>query len=426
MDDLFKPLGIALGLGLLVGLQREWDKHQIAGIRTFTLITLLGAITALLARDFGGWIVAAGLIGLAGLLITGNWVAEERTDDPGIGQTTEVAALVMFGVGAMLIAGHTTPAVVLGGATAVLLHMKNRMESLVGSLSPADVRAVFQFVLLALVILPLLPDETYGPYDVLNPYKVWLMVVLIVAISLSAYVAYRIVGVRAGSVLGGILGGLISSTATTVSYARQCKSHPKLVGTAAFVIIVASTIVLVRVAIEIAAVARGLLPELLPPFIAVFALMAAISVWLYYRLQQSKAQPTEHSNPSQLKPALIFGAMYAVVLLLVAFVKDHFGDTAIYAAALISGLTDVDALTLSVASLFNEERLSADTSWRAILLATLSNLAFKAGAAGVLGGAKLFRIVGIAFGVTIAAGLAVFFLWPSGGSVAVPVLEGLP
>jgi uncharacterized membrane protein (DUF4010 family) len=184
---------------------------------------------------------------------------------------------VMFGVGAMLIASHTIPAVVLGGATAVLLHMKHPMERFVGSLNAADVRATFQFVLLAMVILPLLPHETYGPYDVLSPFKIWLMVVLIVGISLSAYVAYRIVGVRAGSILGGIFGGLISSTATTVSYARQCKSNPKLVGTASLVIVIASTIVLVRVAIEIAAVARGLLPELLPPFIALFVLMVAIS-----------------------------------------------------------------------------------------------------------------------------------------------------
>src|SRR5688572_6917475 len=166
MDDIFKPLGIALGLGLLVGLQREWDKHPLAGIRTFTLITLLGAVTALLARDFGGWIIAAGLLGLAGLLITGNWMTEDGADEAAAGQTTEVAALVMFGVGAMLIAGHTIPAVVLGGATAVLLHMKHPMERFVGSLNAADVRATFQFVLLAMVILPLLPHETYGPYDV--------------------------------------------------------------------------------------------------------------------------------------------------------------------------------------------------------------------------------------------------------------------
>lgn len=412
MGDIFKPLSIALGLGLLVGLQREWDKHELAGIRTFTLITLLGAITALLARDFGGWIIAAGLLGLAALLITGNQMRGSRSADASIGQTTETAALVMFCVGAMLMAGYTTPAVVIGGATAVLLHLKNRMETIVGSLSADDVRAIFQFVLIAMVILPLLPNETYGPYDVLNPFKIWLMVVLIVAIGLSAYVTYRIVGVRGGSILGGVLGGLISSTATTVSYARQCKSNPKLVGTASFVIVVASTIVLIRVAIEIAAVAPGLLPEMVPPFVAMFVLMAAISGWLFLRLQQDKAKPTEYKNPSQLKPALIFGGVYAVVLLLVAFVQDHFGDTAIYAAALISGLTDVDALTLSVAALFNQDRLPGDTSWRAIMLATLSNLAFKVGAAGVLGGAALFRVVGIAFGATIVAGLAVIFLWP--------------
>jgi uncharacterized membrane protein (DUF4010 family) len=318
----------------------------------------------------------------------------------------------MFGVGALLVAGYTMPAVVLGGATAVLLHSKPRLQRLVGSLSDTDARAIFQFVLLALVILPLLPNETYGPYDVLNPFKIWMMVVLIVGISLVAYVAYRIVGARAGSILGGIFGGLISSTATTVSFARQGKRDPGAVGTAALVIVIASTIVLVRVVIEIAAVARGLLPELVLPFGAIFVLMAGISAWLHFRLRQGNAQAPEHGNPSQLKPAIVFGALYGVILLLVAFVKDYFGDRAIYAAAVISGLTDVDALTLSVAELFNQDRVSGDMAWRSILLATLSNLAFKAGAAGVLGGSKLFRIVGPAFGATIAAGLGVIFLWP--------------
>jgi uncharacterized membrane protein (DUF4010 family) len=411
--DVFKALGIALGLGLLFGLQREWgDEHRLAGIRTFALITLLGAITALLARDYGGWVVAAGLLALAGLLIIGNWLINRGREEVSAGQTSETAALVMFGVGALLVAGYTMPAVVLGGATAVLLHSKPRLQRLVGSLSDTDARAIFQFVLLALVILPLLPNETYGPYDVLNPFKIWMMVVLIVGISLVAYVAYRIVGARAGSILGGIFGGLISSTATTVSFARQGKRDPGAVGTAALVIVIASTIVLVRVVIEIAAVARGLLPELVLPFGAIFVLMAGISAWLHFRLRQGNAQAPEHGNPSQLKPAIVFGALYGVILLLVAFVKDYFGDRAIYAAAVISGLTDVDALTLSVAELFNQDRVSGDMAWRSILLATLSNLAFKAGAAGVLGGSKLFRIVGPAFGATIAAGLGVIFLWP--------------
>lgn len=190
-QEILKSLGIALLLGLLVGLQREWDKHPLAGIRTFTLITLFGAISALLAREFGGWILAASLLAVAGLLVTGNWMTENGDDDAPPGQTTEIAALLMFAVGAMLMAGHTVPAVVLAGTTAVLLHIKERLHSAIGKLSTTDVRAIFQFVLIALVILPLLPDQTFGPYDVLNPFKIWLMVVLIVAISLTGYLPYR-------------------------------------------------------------------------------------------------------------------------------------------------------------------------------------------------------------------------------------------
>ena len=411
-QEILKALGIALLLGLLVGLQREWDKHPLAGIRTFTFITLFGAISALLAQEFGGWVIAASLLAVAGLLITGNWMTENGDEDAPAGQTTEIAALLMFAVGAMIMAGHTVPAVVLAGTTAVLLHIKERLHSVIGKLSTTDVRAIFQFVLIALVILPLLPDQTFGPYDVLNPFKIWLMVVLIVAISLSGYLAYRIVGVRGGSILGGALGGLISSTATTVSYARQCKTNPKAVGTASLVIVIASTVVLVRVTIEVAAVARGLLAELIMPFTVVFIFLFSISALLFYRMQQTQTEAPVHSNPSQLKPAIIFGGLYAFVLLLVAFVNDQFGGQAIYIAATISGLTDVDALTLSVAELYNQQRVADDTAWRAILIATLSNLGFKAAAAGLLGGRKLFAIVGTAFAATIVFGVVIILFWP--------------
>lgn len=411
-QEILKGLGIALLLGLLVGLQREWDRHPLAGIRTFTLITLFGAVSALLAQVYGGWIVAASIVAIAGLLIAGNWMTENGNEDAPAGQTTEIAALVMFSVGAMLVSGYTLPAVVLGGATAVLLHLKERLQSAIGQLSVTDVRAIFQFVLIALVILPLLPNRTYGPLDVLNPYKIWLMVVLIVAISLSGYLAYRVVGVRGGSILGGILGGLISSTATTVSYARQASENPQAAGTAALVIVIASTIVMVRVGIEVAAVSRGMLASLVPPFAVVFVFLIAISGFLYLRMQPAETEPPTHNNPSQLKPALVFGALYAFVLLVVALFNEQFGSQAIYIAATISGLTDVDALTLSVAELFNQQRVDDGTAWRAILIATLSNLVFKAGAAGVLGGRKLIAVVGPAFGATIVVGTAVIIFWP--------------
>ena len=234
----------------------------------------------------------------------------------------------------------------------------------------------------------------------------------IVAISLSGYLAYRMIGVRGGSVLGGILGGLISSTATTVSYARQASGNPQAIGTASLVIVIASTIVLVRVAIEVAAVARGMLPSLLPPFAVVFAFLVAASLFLYVRMQQTATESPTHDNPSQLNPAVVFGLLYALVLFIVAWFNEQFGGQAIYVAATISGLTDVDALTLSVAELRNQQRVDDGTAWRAILIATLSNLAFKAGAAGVLGGRKLFAVVGTAFGATILLGVAVVVFWP--------------
>lgn len=410
--EIFQSLGIALLLGLLVGLQREWDKHPLAGIRTFTLITLLGAISALLAEHFGGWILASSLVAVAASLVTGNLMQERGNEKAEPGQTTEIAALVMFGVGALLIAGYTLPAVVLGGATAVLLHLKNRLHSAIGKLSPDDVRAIFQFTLIALVILPLLPNRTYGPFDVLNPYKIWLMVVLIVAIGMSGYLAYRMLGARGGTILGGLLGGLISSTATTVSYARQSAAHPQARGAAALAIVVASTIVLLRIGIEVAVVSRGLLDVLVPPMIVISLFLVGISAVLFFRMRQADAELPTHTNPSQLKPAMVFGGLYALVLLLIALVDDRYGSEAIYGAAVISGLTDVDALTLSVAELVNQQRVVDDIAWRAIFIGMLSNLAFKAGIAGVLGGRKLFAVVGPVFAATIGLGTLIVLFWP--------------
>lgn len=410
--EIFQSLGIALLLGLLVGLQREWDKHPLAGIRTFTLITLLGAISALLAEHFGGWILASSLVAVAASLVTGNLMQERGNEKAEPGQTTEIAALVMFGVGALLIAGYTLPAVVLGGATAVLLHLKNRLHSAIGKLSPDDVRAIFQFTLIALVILPLLPNRTYGPFDVLNPYKIWLMVVLIVAIGMSGYLAYRMLGARGGTILGGLLGGLISSTATTVSYARQSAAHPQARGAAALAIVVASTIVLLRIGIEVAVVSRGLLDVLVPPMIVISLFLVGISAVLFFRMRQADAELPTHTNPSQLKPAMVFGGLYALVLLLIALVDDRYGSEAIYGAAVISGLTDVDALTLSVAELVNQQRVVDDIAWRAIFIGMLSNLAFKAGIAGVLGGRKLFAVVGPVFAATIGLGILIVLFWP--------------
>lgn len=408
--EILQALAISLGLGMLIGLQREWKESEIAGIRTFPLITLLGTLSVL-AGDGVGWLSASGLLALAAMLVVAN-ISKMKADQYEFGMTTEVAALLMYVVGCALGLGWTAAAVVTAGITAVLLHWKDRLHGWVDSMTGKDLKAVINLAIIGLVILPLLPDETYGPYDVLNPYKIWLMVVLIVGISMVAYVASKLLGARVGSILGGILGGLISSTATTVSFARKAKEEKDLSSVAALVILIASTIVNVRVLIEIGVVAPTLLNHALAPMTALLLLMIVECVLLYFSVRSHEAEQAEYDNPAELKPAVIFGALYAVVLILVAAGKDWFGSQALYWIAGVSGLTDVDAITLSTARLYQQDQVAGETAWRVILLATMSNLVFKAGAVAVLGNRRLLVYTVITFAIALAGGGLLLAFWP--------------
>jgi uncharacterized membrane protein (DUF4010 family) len=404
----FLQLAVALGLGLLVGLQRERVEPAVAGIRTFALITLFGAVAARLGMVFGGWIVVAGLVVVAAFVITGNLLRTEK--DPGT--TTELAAVLMYGIGVWVVVGSMAVAVVLTGVVALLLHLREPLHKLAGRISEKDIRAIMQLVLIALVILPLLPDATFGPYGVLNPFQIWWMVVLIVGLSLLGYVAYKLFGARAGAALAGVLGGLVSSTATTVSYARRSKEEPESSRLAALVVMIASAVVFGRVLFEIAVVAWGSFAELAPPIAVMLGLAAVLSAAVWIVDRKKEAEPPEHENPAELKAAILFGIIYAVVILAVAWAKERFGTAGLYAVAGLSGLTDVDALTLSTARLVDSGRLDPANGWRAILLAALSNLVFKAGIVAVLGSRRMLARVAVLFGAAVAGGAVVFWMWP--------------
>jgi uncharacterized membrane protein (DUF4010 family) len=412
MADVFVSLGVALGMGLLVGFQRQRTHESLAGFRTFPLITVAGALAGLVGSwAQAAWILPAGLLGLVALVVTGN-LARGRGDGADVGITTGVAALVMYLVGATAAVGQTAAAVVMGGVVAALLHFKRPMHALAERLSADEVRAVMRIVVIGLVILPILPDRTYGPYDVLNPFQIWMMVVLIVGISVASYLLYKLVDARAGTVLGGLLGGLISSTATTASYARRARGKPDVARPAAVALMVASTAVFARVFIEVGAVAPTVLREVAAPLgvmAAVNIALSGVGLWLWGRVG---AGPAGQEDPAQLRAALFFGVLYGGVVFAVAAAKEHLGDAGLYAVAALSGLTDIDAITLSVANLAEAGRVDTGTSWRAILLATLSNLGFKGALAFVLGGPALaVRIVPL-FGASLAAGTAILLAWP--------------
>ena len=416
VQQTFLKLATALALGLLVGLQRERVDSRIAGVRTFPLITLLGAVTALAAPSLGPWLVAAGMLAFAAMLVIAN-IAKLRVEtDPGL--TTEIAALLMYGVGAYLVVGHGAAAVAVGGAVVLLLHLKQPLHRFVAAMGERDVTAIMQFALITLVILPVLPNRNVGPYDALNPRTIWLMVVLVVSISLAGYVAYKLLGARAGSLLAGVLGGLVSSTATTVTYARRSReiTGPPRSGAelATLVIVVASTIAFARVIAIVAVVAPAQIGIISAPLAAMFAWMGLLSAGAYAAGRRHTAGTLpETVNPAELVPALAFGALFALITLVIAFVKQRWGDSGLYPVALASGLVDMDAIALSAANLAHDARIESPTAWRVILLAGLSNIVFKGVYAFALGSAALRGRIAVFFGLALAGGASVLLLWPA-------------
>lgn len=416
LGETFKALGIAVALGLLVGLQRQRAGAPLAGFRTFPLVTVFGALCAMLSATVGGWILGGGLLSIAALVVMGN-MAKWRAGNVDPGLTTEFALLVMYGVGAFIVLGPAAVALAVGGGVAVLLHLKPQLHELAKRIGDTDFKAIMQFVLITLVILPVLPDQTYGPFDVLNPHRIWLMVVLIVGISLGGYVAYKFFGGHVGAVMGGLMGGLISSTATTVSYARRTRETAAAAPTASFVIAVASAVVFGRVLVLMGVSAPQQFRAMAPPVMVMLGVMALVSAVVWLLTRRSVVEMPEHTNPSELRSALMFGGLFAVVLLAVAAAKTYLGTGGLYAVAALSGLTDMDAICLSTSQLVRDGELSSGTGSRLILTGSVANLVFKAAVAAALGNrAVALRVAGI-FGIGILAGLLLIWLWPDASVV---------
>lgn len=408
-------LGIALALGLLVGLQRERSASAVAGIRTFAFITLLGALLPIIATLMQvPWsvpvVVSAGLLAVLGLAYIGNIIRDPK--DPAPGVTTEVAMLVMFLAGVLCGLGESRLAAIVGAGTAVLLHLKPSLQRFTRALTDEDVRAVMQFAAISLIILPVVPDRDMGPFNAFNPRHMWLLVVLVVGISLAAYVAYRIRGDRQGTFLAGLLGGLISSTATTAAFARRVREQPASAALGASAIILASTVVYARVIVELYAVARTALPMLVWPILTLLVIAAVTSVIAAALATRNGHAPLPPPrNPSELKSALVFAVMFGVIQLLAAAANHWLGGRGHYAVAAVSGLTDLDAITLSTGRLLTQGQVTVQQAGTAIVIALASNLVFKVGLAGVLGGPALLKRLWWAAIVNLAACGAVLLWW---------------
>jgi uncharacterized membrane protein (DUF4010 family) len=400
---------VALAIGLLMGLERERNPAAKAGLRTFALTAMLGVLAAHLATALGAlWLIAVGLLLVGAMMIAAYLRATPQPDDdPG---TTTVAALMLcYGLGVLVWHDEIQLAVMLGIVATMLLYFKPELRGWSQEMSRHDLLSVLQFAVLALIILPLVPNRNYGPYGALNPYQIWWMVVLIAGVGLAGYAALRLAGQERGAVMLGLLGGLVSSTATTLAFSRHARASRDMVPIAVIVIVLANLVVEVRLGVLAAVVAPGVLPQLLPVLVGGLAIGGLGAIYGVRRLRPQGEMPAlAMGNPTELRTALGFGLMYAIVLLAAAWLSDWLGTRGLYAVSLISGLTDVDAITLSSLRLYDLDKLPVEVVVNVVTLATLANLGFKSLLALTIGGWQMARHAMAGMG---AIGLGLVIAW---------------
>lgn len=400
----FLTFATSLAIGLLIGLERERSQAAKAGLRTFALVSMLGTLAALLSKETNSqWLLLAGFLLVGTMTIIANL---RNHEDPDPGTTTVTAILICYSLGVLVWYGDTTLAVMLAIVTTILLYFKTELHGLTQNLERRDLISMLQFAVLTFIILPILPDKNYGPYEAFNPYQIWLMMVLISGISLTGYVALRFIGHRYGAVLLGILGGLVSSTATTMVFTRRSEENINLAKLAVVVILLANLTVLIRLAVISAALSPKVLPMLLPVLGSGLILGLTVTIFWWRDFTQQEELPIpETKNPTEFSTAAGFGVLYALVLFMSTWLSDIAGSSGLYMVAIISGLTDVDAITLSSLRLLELGKLQISEAVTAITLAIISNIIFKLGLIFIIGSSLLNKRT--AFGMIMTAiGLA--------------------
>lgn len=412
-DQLVLPLIVALGVGLLVGLERGWEFRarpegsRVAGFRTFGLLGLLGAVAAILAEEFGDAVLAAAILAYGVIAAVAHWRHVEVTKEYGI--TTLVAGLLVMMLGALAGLGYLTVAAVLGVLLTFLLSSKAELHAFLTRVDRTELFATLRMLLISVVVLPVLPDQGYGPWDALNPFRIWLMVVLIAGISYVGYVAVRLMGDRRGILATALFGGMVSSTAVAINLSRLAKGRKRGQELLCGGIVGASAIMFPRMLIVAAVVSPTLALRLAPALIiaTLIALAAAARIVWHRKVAGVDGEAAESilpNNPLDLKMAVQFGLLLAVVMFLGQALNAWVGDAGLYALAAASGIADVDAIVLSLATMANSGDATFAIAAGAIALAAFVNSLVKPVYVAVIAGPRMGLMAGIP--LALAAGVA--------------------
>lgn len=412
--QVFIEILIVLGLGLIVGLEREYasskDKEAspdnsvelFAGVRTVPIVALIGYLGMLLSDYYSPWIYPVTLLSVAGFALTSYYLANLKKSD---GSTTEFALIAVFLLSALVYHGDYLLATFLGLLLTALLAFKVRIHRAVARLSRQEILSILLFAAITALVLPLLPDKDWGPYGALNPFKIWFIVTIFISLNFVAYFLNKFIGSKYSIVTTGVLGGFISSTATAWYFSRLGGKSKKGGMTHVGAILIASSIMFPRLLIWLVVLNPEILEQLWIP-VLIFGVIGFGAGFYFTRksLGSEKFEERSIGNPINLKDAGIFGAIYVAILLAVGFAESQFGDQGVYWAAGISGLTDVDAITISMAE-YGGKSIAMNTAGVAILIAAFSNTMIKYALCLIFGNTNMKRYASWGFIPVFVAGI---------------------
>ncbi len=407
-------LGISLAIGLLIGVERGWKSRQIkdggriAGLRTYGLTGLLGGVAGVLSQYLGVMVFGFVFLGFTAA-VTVAYVMQQRVSGD-VSITSLVTMLLTFMLGALATLDYVNLAASSAVVTAILLRYKDVLHRWLQKLEDHELRAVLQLLLISIVLLPILPDRGYGPWQALNPYEIWWMVVLIAGISFIGYFSMKIAGPGKGIILTSLAAGMVSSTALTLHYARLSKSQTNMKGLLGAGILLACATMFPRVLLISSLINPALFNQLAVPMAVMTLLILSFAAVIWHK---KSSQPfdelTQLKNPLELKPALFFSGLLIGVILLGKTAIYFFGDAGLYILAAVSGIADVDPINLTISRMSSVD-LSLDVAVLGIIIATTSNTMVKALLALFIGGQALATRVFLPLFVAAVAGLITAWL----------------
>jgi len=412
LDPAIAGLAAALASGLVIGLERGWrgreqaEGSRVAGLRTFALIGLFGGVSGVLGIKFGVGPVVAGLlvVGWLGVVSYREWVRVTGS----LSATSTIAALLTYGLGVLASNDSAALAIGLAVIVAALLDLKPALHRWLTLIEHRELSAGLQLLVLSAVVLPLLPDQGVGPYHALNPYRLWWAVVLVAGLSLAGHVAMRLTGPQRGMLWTGALGGLASSTATTLALSRRVRAEPHLIDAAIGGVLVACGVMFLRMTVLATVLLPTVIPLLAAPLVAAGGVVSGLG-WLKWR--QSRAAPStaamNEGTPFDLGTAFGFAIFLGFVTVLVQAAHDQLGPAGLYGVAALSGLADVDAILISAMRMSASGALPLTSVAVVAAIAAAANLMVKAGMAWLIGGGRMGRHVGVSYLAALLTGALV-------------------